>query len=210
MTKEKILKLSRGKKIVFFDLDNTLYAYKPCHESALKKAWKSFCGNIDRIPFSGFSKMYDAARKEIKASTRGQAACHSRLLYFQRLLEVYCGRTLSTETLLMEAAYWEAYLRKMKLFPWVVPAFNELKMRGLRIGIITDLTAQIQHGKLAELGLERYIDVLVTSEEAGVEKPAAGIFRLALKKAGCRAHETLFIGDDKAKDKNGVIPFILV
>ena len=72
------------------------------------------------------------------------------------------------------------------------------------------LAAGFQHGKLAELGLERYIDVLVTSEEAGAEKPSARIFRMALKKAGCRASETLLIGDDRIKDKNRLIPFHLV
>jgi len=210
MTKDKILKLGAGKIIVFFDLDNTLYSYLPCHERGLKAAWKSFSGNIDRIPFKEFSGLYDSARGEVKKTTRGQAASHSRILYFQRLLETYCGRTISTETLLMEAAYWEAYMKKMKLFPWVLPVFNELKMRGTGIGIITDLTARIQHGKLAELGVELYIDFLVTSEEAGAEKPSASIFRLALKKAGCRASETVFIGDDPAKDKNSVIPYALL
>jgi len=68
---------------------------------------------------------------------------------------------------------------------------------------VTDLTAQIQLQKWQKLGLQRYIDFLVSSEEAGVEKPSPYIFELALDKLQLKAHEVIMIGDNANKDIAG-------
>lgn len=47
------------------------------------------------------------------------------------------------------------------------------------------------------------ISYLVTSEEAGVEKPSSQFFELCVKKAGCKAGECIFIGDSVTKDVQG-------
>lgn len=47
------------------------------------------------------------------------------------------------------------------------------------------------------------MDFIVTSEEAGREKPKPSIFRLALKKAGCSPKETVMVGDSVEKDVRG-------
>ena len=48
---------------------------------------------------------------------------------------------------------------------------KELKKRKIRIGIGTDMTAYVQYRKLEAIGVTSYIDFIVTSEEAGAEKP---------------------------------------
>ena len=44
------------------------------------------------------------------------------------------------------------------------------------------------------------MDFLVTSEEAGRDKPDSPIFELALKKAGCTPAEALMVGDNFTHD----------
>ena len=68
---------------------------------------------------------------------------------------------------------------------------------------MTDLTACIQHCKIKRLGIEEYIDVMVTSEEAGQEKPAPRIFELMAGKLRLNPHEILMIGDSREKDIDG-------
>ncbi|MCD7887241.1 MAG: HAD-IA family hydrolase, partial [Clostridiales bacterium] len=53
------------------------------------------------------------------------------------------------------------------------------------------------------LGLLDALDFVVTSEEAGVEKPDPGLFLLCAEKAGCLPEECLFIGDNLKKDVLG-------
>ena len=66
---------------------------------------------------------------------------------------------------------------------------QKLKERGIRIGIGTDMTAHIQYRRLEFLNLSPYIDFIVTSEEAGVEKPTPHLFELCVEKAGVPAGE---------------------
>ena len=61
---------------------------------------------------------------------------------------------------------------------------------------ITDLTAQIQFRKLIYFGLDELFDYVVTSEEAGMDKPHKSAFELAIKKLNCRPEKIIMIGDD--------------
>jgi putative hydrolase of the HAD superfamily len=85
-----------------------------------------------------------------------------------------------------------------------VEAFlQEAKDKGIKMCIVTDLTAQIQMRKWIKLDLGRYIDFLVSSEEAGIEKPASYMFELAMEKLGVKAEDCIMIGDSEEKDIKG-------
>ena len=62
--------------------------------------------------------------------------------------------------------------------------------------ILTNGFIEVQGFKMAASEIEKYFSTVVYSEEAGVRKPHAAIFELALKQANCRAEEALMIGDD--------------
>jgi putative hydrolase of the HAD superfamily len=70
----------------------------------------------------------------------------------------------------------------------------------MQIAIVTDLTAQIQFQKLRHLKFQNRFQAIVTSEEAGIEKPDARIFNLALNKLGCDAADACVVGDNWKKD----------
>jgi putative hydrolase of the HAD superfamily len=53
------------------------------------------------------------------------------------------------------------------------------------------------------VGLAPYIDVLLTSEQAGAGKPDPRIFHLALRKAGAAVEDSLMIGDSAGNDMAG-------
>jgi putative hydrolase of the HAD superfamily len=80
-----------------------------------------------------------------------------------------------------------------------------LKEHNIRIGMLTDLTAHIQHRKIARLGLEDYIEVLVTSEEAGAEKPSRSAYDLLVSKFNVDRESILMIGDSMKKDVEGAL-----
>lgn len=99
--------------------------------------------------------------------------------------------------------YWDTMLENMQLFGYVEPLLEELKESGIKIGILTDLTAHIQYRKLSKLCLSDKIDYLVTSEEAGAEKPSDKMFNLMLDKFGMLSEEVLMVGDSQKKDIDG-------
>ena len=63
-----------------------------------------------------------------------------------------------------------------------------------RLGIIANQPPGTAE-RLAGYGLADYFAVCVSSGDAGVSKPDAAIFRLALSQAGCAASEAVMIGD---------------
>jgi len=73
----------------------------------------------------------------------------------------------------------------------------------MKIVLISDLTIGIQLRKIEKLKITPYIDYLVTSEEAGSEKPHSIMFLLALNKLNILAHETIMVGDNKENDIAG-------
>jgi putative hydrolase of the HAD superfamily len=62
--------------------------------------------------------------------------------------------------------------------------------------ILTNGFIEVQGFKMAAAEIEHYFSTIVYSEEAGVRKPHAAIFELALQRANCNAEEALMIGDD--------------
>jgi putative hydrolase of the HAD superfamily len=80
---------------------------------------------------------------------------------------------------------------------------EELRRRGLKLGIVTNGPSEMQRHKLALLGLEHEFDAVVVSGEEGVRKPDEEIFRRALARCGIAAHEALFVGDHPVADIAG-------
>ena len=56
---------------------------------------------------------------------------------------------------------------------------------------------------LGEIGLGGLVDDIVVSAEAGVAKPAPGIFEVALRRLRCPARKVLFVGDSPETDIAG-------
>ncbi|MFQ9126238.1 MAG: HAD family hydrolase [Butyricicoccaceae bacterium] len=81
---------------------------------------------------------------------------------------------------------------------------DELHARGIRIAVVTNMLADIQMEKLMRLGLSERIDYLVTSEEAGIDKPHRARSLISLcANAACSRTEALMVGDNFTHDVCG-------
>ncbi|MBT4174588.1 HAD-IA family hydrolase [archaeon] len=190
------------KKAVLFDLDNTLYDYDKPHKKALKNVYRVLKKHV-KISFPRFLLLFGFAKREIHRELAGTAAAHNRILYFQRLIEKTESTVDPGLNLLLYNAYWDCLLKNMRLRPGALDVLKELKKKGLKVAIVSDLTTNIQLRKLKKLNIGKYIDVLVTSEEAGSEKPHQIMFLLALNKLRLRPHEAIMVGDNSITDIEG-------
>lgn len=189
-------------RAVIFDIDNTLYDYDNCHASAMN-ALQTFSCQKYHITANEFLRKFDKSKDIVKNQLGDTASSHNRMLYMQLFLEQICQKPASGALELYDI-YWDTILRQMEPYPYVIPLMQELKRNNITIGVLTDLTAHIQHRKLRNLGLTEYIDILVTSEEAGVEKPSPIIFKKLLDKLSpISPNEVLMIGDSEIKDTLG-------
>jgi putative hydrolase of the HAD superfamily len=102
---------------------------------------------------------------------------------------------------------------RFALFDDVLPTVKILKERQLKIGLLTNIHRGISD-ICKELGLEPYMDVIVSSGEAGADKPDPTIFRFALERAGVDPGEAVHVGDQYLQDvvgarKVGITPIFI-
>lgn len=188
-------------KALIYDIDNTLYCYDTAHETALR----ALADDVRRtfgVPTEEFPVLHQEAYRiqQDRAGIRN-AAIHNRLIRCQIILE-QLGQPVSYAPRMAEI-YWSAFLSHVRPFPGAEASMVFAKTAGLAVGIGTNMTADYQFAKLERLGLMKYVDFMVTSEEAGAEKPEVRLFALCVKKAGCSPGECVFIGDSLEFDALG-------
>lgn len=89
-----------------------------------------------------------------------------------------------------------------RLYDDVEPALVGLRARGLKLGVVSNWDTRLRR-ICGGLGLDRLVDFIVISAEAGVRKPDPRIFEEALRRAGVGAAEALHVGDLPEEDVEG-------
>ena len=84
----------------------------------------------------------------------------------------------------------------------VLPTLKTLKEQSFTLGLLTNLDRDMKP-ICRELGIEPYIDFVVTSGEVGADKPSPPIFLAALQRAGVDASEAVHVGDQYKLDVLG-------
>ncbi len=197
---------------ILLDIDNTIYAYEPCHEAGLSRA---FSAGKDRFPTrSAFEQAYHDARKEAKNRVSTQAASHCRLLYFKQMTENLFGRTDGGWAMRMHAAYWDGYFERMKLDKGAKELLDHWAAASMPMAWISDFTTERQFLKLAHLGVDDKVRYLVSSEEVGIEKPSPLGIQRALELVKVDSSNAWYIGDDPKRDAGAAsaadVPFLLL
>ncbi len=188
-------------RALLFDLDDTLYAYGPCNDRALEAVHDLLCRTVITRA-DAFRALHDEVRGDLARELSGQAASHNRVLFFKRMVERLLGESRPTLALALFDEYWRVF------FDAMVPAPDAHRVLGklaacYPLALVSNHTTAVQLRKLQRLDFEGYFSAVVTSEEAGVEKPAAHIFEVALKAVGATAAQALMIGDSVKGDLAG-------
>jgi HAD superfamily hydrolase (TIGR01549 family) len=188
-------------KGILLDIDNTLYKYEPLHQLA-QRALFNFVSTTFKINLNVITVAYKQAKLQVKHNNPSTAASHNRLLYVQNLCEIL-GINAFKNSILLYDIYWNTFLDNLTLSTGAKTFFSSYGH--LPICLLTDLTAHIQHRKVAKLELHEWANYMVTSEEAGCEKPHPFMFQMALKKLNLQASEVCMIGDSFKKDIEGAV-----
>jgi HAD superfamily hydrolase (TIGR01509 family) len=191
-------------KGILLDLDNTLYEHNTCHNVAIHACWEKLNSTINKnLSEKILNNYYQIGRSLIQDRLCPGGACRSRLLYFTAMLEAMSIPLAYSLALHLESTYTRVFLKTMVLYPEGLNFLNKCKVKNIPVCIVTNLTSQFQIKKIIQLGIQGLISYMVTSEEAGIEKPNPAIFRLALKKMNLEPSSVIMIGDDQEKDVDG-------
>lgn len=97
------------------------------------------------------------------------------------------------------AAYHRCYLRRSAIdvrpFPGTLETLQELKDRGVRVGVATSKGRERVDSDVARFGFTDLVGVYVTAREAPERKPHPGAVLEALRRLGVEPASTLYVGD---------------
>lgn len=113
-------------------------------------------------------------------------------------------------------ALWHEHVA-LNLWSLVPPglgvALDAVRERGVRVAIVSNSEGMLDV-LFARLGIAKHFDLVVDSGKAGVEKPDARIFRIAMDALGAAPSRTLHLGDTVATDivgaRNAFARFALI
>ncbi len=94
----------------------------------------------------------------------------------------------------------ESFFATIRLFPGVEAALTRLSREGLRLAALSDFPAP---GKLASIGLSRFFEIAMSSEESGMLKPAPEPFFDLAARLGLQSAEILYVGNSPSLDIAG-------
>jgi putative hydrolase of the HAD superfamily len=93
----------------------------------------------------------------------------------------------------------QQFKTRLVLFDDVVPTLSDLKGRGLILGLISNVERDLT-ATMTELGLPSWLDIVVTSLDAGFSKPQPEIFEEAMTRTGVQPSQAVYVGDQYQVD----------
>jgi putative hydrolase of the HAD superfamily len=179
--------MSNRCKAVIFDLDDTLYPEKGYVLSGFR-AVSIWAESRIGIPSSqGFAELCRLYEQGVRGDTFDQ---------WLRSHDVHSAQLVSEFVIV-----YREHKPTLMPFPDVVPVL-EMLGRQLRLGLVSDGYVTVQQRKWRSLGLSRYFEAVVFSDELGREnwKPSDKPFLVILERMQLKPSRVVYVGDNPQKD----------
>ncbi len=189
-------------KAVFFDAIKTLFAPYPTEIGLYQKVIKDI---LDKdIPADVLGPILETAMAETEKLDSVKSNSMQQWSYYPAKVAEMIGCPKDACEDVGEQLRYETWgnYHNYRLYDDVVPAIKLVKDRRLYIACVSN-----EDGWLGDFFKHFEIDgdfsYILTSDEAGVEKPNPAIFERALSETGFKPHEVLFVGDSLISDYFG-------
>lgn len=193
-------------KAVFFDLYYTLVRYEPPIEvleaAALQELGVNVSPEVLRRPLLKADEFIYGEIARQPLSHRSPDEKMALYVRYQEIVVREAGIRYDQKLLLKLLGKMQPAKMNLVLFDDVAPALTDLKERGLVLGLISNVEQDI-NDTLTRLGLLSWLKIVVTSQDAGANKPQPEIFQEALRRAEVSPAEAIYVGDQYQVDVIG-------
>jgi HAD superfamily hydrolase (TIGR01509 family) len=200
--------LTRRPRAVLFDWGDTLFHAPHAPEVIMSFARASGVAVDEARARALWDELWAAGKtpEEVAKGRDLSPEAHRRVwsALFARADRVVPGVSRELYERVMDPASWVPYAD-------VRPTLSALRDRGLRIGVVSNVPADLRP-VFAAHGLAPLVDSYTHSFEVGVQKPDPAIFLAAARSLGVRPEEALMVGDhevDRGAERAGMRVFIL-
>jgi putative hydrolase of the HAD superfamily len=196
----KLKTLMMSKRYLWFDLGYTLLYLKI--DKPMKKLLKA---SGYEFPLEKIRKTFHLCDKHFMRKYPGVLG-KGRSNYMVRYLETFIRiLEISVDKEDFTREWLEQFAPPIEMwapFPCVGHVLQTLVNADFRLGLITNWDSSARP-ILEKHKLAGYFDTIVISSEVGMEKPSREIFSHALRLAGAKAEESVYIGDNYYDDTIG-------
>ncbi|MFC4161063.1 HAD family hydrolase [Chitinimonas lacunae] len=196
--------MSHANRAILFDLDDTLFD----HHRAMSAAIGAIhAAHGEGLPFEPFSLLHAELLEQIHLDTlAGRLSLEAARVERFRRLFAHFARPLGDSAAAEMGADYRRHLQANRYpIDGAAELLQALRAAGVAVAVVSNNLEQEQRDKLAHLGLDRLIDLLVTSERVGCAKPAPAIFQTALRELDVPAQAAVMVGDNWQADVAGAV-----
>ena len=196
--------------LVCFDIDNTLCDFASAESVVEAQMAEIISKDIHRLQSQ--IKKRDAVKNTCSAFTvmkifnevktnnlyrSVEPEKYSRKLWFKKTIEriddsmalgIDANRLMMNSEI-YENRYWDEVNKRLKNYPHTIDVLETLKSKGIKIATITDsdgIKGMKEH-RMKILGLDRYMDYIITGDDIGLNKPAVENWNRLLELSGLKA-----------------------
>lgn len=179
---------------ILFDLDGTLYDRDLVVQSLATVQYQEYRDRFQNVEEGRY------IRRLIELDDHGYKPKHE--VYEMMGREMGLAASLQQE---LEAHFWAVYDDFCTLPDDARETLETLRIRGKKLGIVTNGRTNRQHAKIDALGIRSLFDAIVVSEEVGFRKPDPQIFRCALELCSASPEQAIHVGDHPDADIEGAV-----
>ncbi|KAF4445801.1 had-superfamily subfamily variant 1 [Fusarium austroafricanum] len=193
-------------KVVFFDLDNTLFDHQHSLHLAISAIQKEYADLAVWDP-NLLAFHYNKALQQVYNEYLDNSFTEEEADF--RKVSLFCASVGLPKPTLEEVKefrrlYKEVYRDSRRATPSAIETLARLRDNGYRIALITNGTTSAQTSKARDIGILHLTDRIITSEEAGCRKPDPRIFQYATQDIHAPSN-TYMIGDSIDSDIMGAL-----
>lgn len=191
------------KKMIFFDLDNTLINHSHAEKTAMSETFYSDLESFLNCEFNEFYQVYLPINAELwnqynqSKLTRDEV----KIGRFVKTLQHFDIQEFDVHSLWKK--YAERYRKNWIPIENAEIVLDDLRTKNYSLGIISNGFTDIQTDKIKTMKWEKYFDAVIFSEMAGIQKPNRAVFDYALKISGQKAENVIYVGDSFETDIEG-------
>lgn len=190
-------------KNIFFDLDDTLWAFSENSRDTFEEVYLKFKFNAYFDSFEHYYSLYQQRNLSLWEEY-GEGKITKAELNDRRFLYPLQAVGVNDPALSRRFSddFFSIIPTKKKLMPHVVDILEYLTP-GYNLYIISNGFRELQSRKMRSAGIDRYFKKVILSEDIGVLKPYPGIFHFALSATQSEVGNSIMIGDNWNADITG-------